>query len=426
MSPRDAFGNKLEVLDPIRLEDEVFIRLLPSMDPWQIEIRGDDPERVDAAEFHCKNHVHKVYTKRTSRTMPVNIILDGSEGKMVQLRFADQWWPHNKGLLVPQLIPDSLLEVGTFRTEPVHPQNLASIEHGLRLALSAIMYEKGSYSFAIRLGCLALQGSETLEEIKKKIRDEKCEAKYDVRSFKKSVEGNVDCAVQKWLADDNFGKTLLERLMRGTHLLEPTKSGYFGIEPSSLKETRPTFRGTWALRDPNSFRAPRPNDAGQPGAPSLIIIQIEWTEDEVGTYEKMAPCFYKLKEGKSAPLEHMDVNLLELGDSKAWGFNLESMTLVSKSTVSPAIVAFADSIKMKNGYGNRLDSIDVFAQWNKTPSINIFGGRLEQIYTFGIKRTGYKVQAIKMWYPGAPMPCWGLAVRHREWDMHLGIHGPMR
>jgi hypothetical protein len=46
----------------------------------------------------------------------------------------------------------------------------------------------------------------------------------------------------------------------------------------------------------------------------MVVVQIDWTEDEDGMYEKMSPVFYRLKPGNAAPIERMDINLLELGE----------------------------------------------------------------------------------------------------------------
>lgn len=75
---------------------------------------------------------------------------------------------------------------------------------------------------------------------------------------------------------------------------------------------------------------------------------------------------------------------------------------------------------MKPGYAKNLNSKDHFALWNQSPSINIFTVRLDKIYTFGVKKTGYRVEAIAMWYPRKGEPCWGLTVHHRDWAQHLG------
>jgi hypothetical protein len=119
--------------------------------------------------------------------------------------------------------------------------------------------------------------------------------------------------------------------MSRTDILEPTKSAlYFGCMPTSLKETRPTFRGTWVFRDPDSVitqpRAP-PRHSGRPvpresmsgktenvcPAPTcLFVVVIEWTDDETGMYEKDTPRFYKLEAGRLGPNKNMDVSLLEL------------------------------------------------------------------------------------------------------------------
>ena len=123
--------------------------------------------------------------------------------------------------------------------------------------------------------------------------------------------------------------------MRAHTLLEPIKTscGLLGFMPSTLKETRPTFQGTWVLQDPNSpvtgnkkssvhsHKSPAINESrsGTVDAAitssrhSLVVVQIDWTEDEEGVYEKMPPRFYKLKSGRMNPSNRMDIKLLELG-----------------------------------------------------------------------------------------------------------------
>jgi hypothetical protein len=125
--------------------------------------------------------------------------------------------------------------------------------------------------------------------------------------------------------------------MSAKHLLEPVKAsgGFFGTTPKTLEKTKPTFRGVWVLEDPNSRVGERPKvrpvtrNPGRPvvsniassktekveASPSVpIVVEVEWTEDEDGIYEKMSPKFYKLKPGQTRLKEHMDINLLELGE----------------------------------------------------------------------------------------------------------------
>lgn len=116
-------------------------------------------------------------------------------------------------------------------------------------------------------------------------------------------------------------------------VMEPTKStAYYGYTPETLDKTRPTFRGTWVFQDPDravSLPRPAPRHAGRPMPLSqknannedvapflacLYVIQVDWTDDEEGKYEKGVPRFYKLKPGKSGPTKNMDVNMLELGE----------------------------------------------------------------------------------------------------------------
>jgi hypothetical protein len=125
---------------------------------------------------------------------------------------------------------------------------------------------------------------------------------------------------------------MLLRFMDRDDVFEPTRSGgYFGFQPKALKDTRPTFRGTWVFRDPNSAvstarEAPRhsgrPAPIGlsqvqEPTAPSpasLFVIELDWSEDEEGQYEKGTPRYFKLEAGKSGLKKNMELNLLELGE----------------------------------------------------------------------------------------------------------------
>lgn len=107
--------------------------------------------------------------------------------------------------------------------------------------------------------------------------------------------------------------------MSSKHLLIPAVSdgSAWGIRPSNLGDTRPTFRGTWVVADPNAVTT-------GPAAKSSnsVVVQVDWTIDEDGMdqnhveprYEKIAARFYKLMPGARTPVKHMDVNLLELGE----------------------------------------------------------------------------------------------------------------
>jgi hypothetical protein len=46
----------------------------------------------------------------------------------------------------------------------------------------------------------------------------------------------------------------------------------------------------------------------------MFVVQVDWTDDEEGRYEKGTPRFYRLEPGKGGPKKNMDVNLLELGE----------------------------------------------------------------------------------------------------------------
>ena len=108
------------------------------------------------------------------------------------------------------------------------------------------------------------------------------------------------------LADNETGYDILKCMKRADDILEPTRpSSYYGIVPRSLNETRPKLLGTWVFRDPS-----RANDTIQ----LFMVVQIDWTEDEHGMYEKGQARFYKLESGQMGMKGNMDINLLELGE----------------------------------------------------------------------------------------------------------------
>ena len=92
------------------------------------------------------------------------------------------------------------------------------------------------------------------------------------------------------------------------------------------------LRGTWVFSDPSSAIAPMREPARHSGrppvasgqkpvpnpvaasSPNIIVVQIDWTDDEEGLYEKTSSRFYRLEQGAKVPKKHMDINLLELGE----------------------------------------------------------------------------------------------------------------
>jgi hypothetical protein len=93
------------------------------------------------------------------------------------------------------------------------------------------------------------------------------------------------------------------------------------------------------------------------------------------------------------------------------------MTPILKKLASPALIGFAEGVKLKRDY--RLDSNEPFWQQKKAANLTHKYYRLEKIYSFGIRRTSYKIELVGIWYPGHKIPCWGLNIRHSEWATHL-------
>ncbi|KAF1915204.1 hypothetical protein BDU57DRAFT_265645 [Ampelomyces quisqualis] len=430
-TPRDIFGNKLEALNKLRMQDRVWITLKPADGSWHVEIAGDDIHQVDEAKEHFMILIAKMHADNFGVQHAYNLILDRLEGLTVELQEGGDLGPNNTNrVVVPRLLPHPMMnDPGDFRQQNLHATQLSGLYHAIRTALENVRHRAGTFDFVVRLGSLALSG----------VAQDKIGKTYPKESFQKDIEGTVKLSVKKWLADDVSGYRILRRLMTKTKILEPTRSAtYFGHMPSSLETTQPTFHGTWVFRDPNSAdgvpHAAPTRHAGRPvplnqlpvnsataRAPEKIIyvVQIDWTDDEEGEYEKGAPRYYRLETGEKGLQEHMDVNLLELGESRGWQFALESMVPVPLKTVPPILTNFADRLKMRPNYSPSFT--ESFAEWDATSTVKrcLQTGRLDSIYRFGLKGTCYKVELIAMWYPQKKLPIWGLSVRHSEWETHL-------
>jgi hypothetical protein len=297
---------------------------------------------------------------------------------------------------------------GSFRVDGMHATQLSVMQHNLQLALEAIRFDKAHYDFCIRFGCLALRHDERL------MPDSRIGTTHEKGSFLQAVNGIIKCEAKKWAMDDEDGEELLDRLFAAEDLLEPTRSAdYFGYTPETLGDTKPIFRGTWVFADPNARRT-----AVTQGPEPLVVIRIDWTDDEDGLYEKGTPQYYRPPPGQSAPEEHMDLKLLELMEGKAWQFSLESLVPIRRDTVSPALQDFAKRVSMNSSYD--IHSKRPFVKAAQLNSmLKLKHSRLDKIYNFGIKDTCYKVELLAMWYPQQPVPCWGLNVRHKAWANHL-------
>ncbi|KAF2631906.1 hypothetical protein BU25DRAFT_454288 [Macroventuria anomochaeta] len=426
VTPRVAFGNELQALNDIKKRDGVWMTLLPD---HSVQISGFDIINVEAAEGHYKTMVERIRTEKCSLQQATNMVLDEREGIDVVLLRAESWWPNRFDTVIPRLLPSPIMDQpGSFQEDGLHDTQLVEIRDPIKRALEAVSYERGSYDFVVRLGCIALDS--------KKIGEDQVGKKHGKEKFIKSINGKVDLACKKWLLDNVLGTQLYHRLVKSNDFLEPIKSaGYWGTIPGSLEKTRPTLRGTWIFRDPNNAQKqalPPTRNVGRPApmqqtpspaaisTPStLIVVQIDWTDDGEGSYDKTATKYYRLEPGKCGAKVNMDVNLLELGESRAWSFALESMTPISRSTVPPVLTGFAHRTVMTPGYD--VASTQSFARWDQSPSVKalMLHGCLDKVYSFGVQKTCYKVELTAMWYPGQSLPCWGLAVRHTEWATHL-------
>ncbi|KAH9870555.1 hypothetical protein IAQ61_006031 [Plenodomus lingam] len=192
ITPRDAFGNKLEALNDLRMRDEVFITLLPNRNGlWQVEIKGFENKNVETAEAHYRIMIDKVRADTLGMQHNLNLILDGTEGLDVLLEEAEDWFPNRTDKIVPRLIHSPMMfQRGCFREDGLYPAQYAQIQRSIRQALEAVRRKKGSYDFAIRLGSLVL-GS-------KNVSADHIGKTFQRDDFLHAVNSRVDLLVKKW------------------------------------------------------------------------------------------------------------------------------------------------------------------------------------------------------------------------------------
>jgi len=193
INPRDVFGNKLEGLDGLRMQDEVFINpdLKNQNGRWQLEIVGYDLAGVEVAEDHLNTMIEKVRVDAVGVQNMLNVILDQREGMAVELQRGEAWWPNCADTVIPRLLPSPMMdEPGSFRQDGIDRGQLAIIQESIKLALDSVRHRKGAYDFVVRLGCVALSS--------KQVKDDKIGEKYPTDKFLKMVNEKFEVDVKKW------------------------------------------------------------------------------------------------------------------------------------------------------------------------------------------------------------------------------------
>jgi hypothetical protein len=188
VTPREVFGNKLEQLDPIRIQDEVFITLLLSDPPWQVEISGYEPTHVEVGEEHYRNQIQKTINNLVFGKSTTNVILDETEGSQVVFQKAEAWWP-TRNDVVPKLLTSLMDDAGGFRNNPPHPMQIAEIQDELQHVLEGIRFERGSYDLAIGFGCLCVSAGKEQLVLGEPV---------PLPSFARAIRGKISCAARKW------------------------------------------------------------------------------------------------------------------------------------------------------------------------------------------------------------------------------------
>jgi hypothetical protein len=188
--PRDIFGNKLEALNKLRMQDRVWITLLPTNSNWQVEIAGDDIQQVVEAREHFMTLLAKMYADTFGVQDAFNLILDRLEGLEVELYEGADLGPYNTdAVVVPRLLPHPMMnDPGVYRQQDLHNTQLSELKLALKTSLEDVRHRSGTYDFVVRLGSLALSG----------VTEDKIGETYSKEAFLKDIEGTVTLNVKKW------------------------------------------------------------------------------------------------------------------------------------------------------------------------------------------------------------------------------------
>lgn len=195
LSPRDVFGNKIERLDTLRMQDEVwFILDQDEAKKWKIVILGHGQSHVELAKEHLEAHLTQVRAETSGINYGCNVFLDRAEGNHVELQQNEEWWPNQVDRVVPRLLPGPSImdEPGTFRRSPegLSAVHLSLAQSAIKLALDKVRGRKGSYDFAVRLGCIALKA--------KHVSEDKIGQTFKRDVFVRDIETKVELDVKKW------------------------------------------------------------------------------------------------------------------------------------------------------------------------------------------------------------------------------------
>lgn len=170
------------------MEDEVFIILnTHAKSPWQVEIRGDEKEKVDRGVEHYQNMTRKAQIRRMASSPAIVIFLDESEGSDVVLLKSETWWPGPKQVIA-QMTDNGSLDKGFFRDETLNRSKLLEVERAIRFSLDAARVEQGSYKLSLRFGCFYLL----------RLQNAKLNQKLRLADFKRAIENKVPLKTCNW------------------------------------------------------------------------------------------------------------------------------------------------------------------------------------------------------------------------------------
>lgn len=177
------------------MQDEVWFTLDQdkSSGIWQITIAGHGQSHVKLAKDHLIAHLDQVWAETSGLSYAYHVILDQEEDYHVELQQNEDWWPNQVDRVVPRLLPSPPMnEPGAIR----HRQgglagiHLSRTQAAIKLALDKVRGRKGSYDFAVRLGCIALKAQHVSED--------KIGKTFKKDVFLKEIDGKVELDVKKW------------------------------------------------------------------------------------------------------------------------------------------------------------------------------------------------------------------------------------
>ncbi|KAI9840141.1 MAG: hypothetical protein M1837_001902, partial [Sclerophora amabilis] len=438
-TPDAVLGSNSEALDPIRTENECYIKfdrgrsLFKILSHSQTHIEGALAQiRVTISEIVTRHLVPtKLYLLEPPR-LPDLVKMEVAFSHSNTLSFRET---EIHGKDVARVIP--LLEGAVVgQTERNHweifqPSLDASNEHCIRRALIEVLTNMRFYRGLIKIR--AHFGIMSFETYKRPT-----EKNHSLQDFTSMIKNSQTVGeLLKDLGNEERGAALISRCCENNELLYPIDATAFGLE-----DTAPDYTVSFELETRDKIGSVR--------------LDLDFVEANTGNYVSMSHAWYKLENTAiprngtadvSRGRSPLDVNMIDLF-GKAWQIAITTSNVVDPTKVTHSMEDFAKNVRLTKstqGASTEYPSVDfkyndiIVKCWVERTSFKYFlhGCRyileITRLRRFRKDATAQKIKAAVSWEASVYDPDWdavlggqrGLKIGHAgNWSPHLKTFFP--